>query len=212
MWRSKESRSGRGSELEHTENLRKELPELVKKYQVSTLLDAPCGDFRWMQHVLPEMRVNYIGGEIVYDLVERNSREFGTGNVSFRHIDITKDQLPAADLMIVRDCLFHLPVKEIYHFLTNFCDSTIDLLLTTSHIHSGGKNHDIKVGEFRYLYLFLEPFSFPIDPLERIMESDQPPIKREMCLFSKKQVKIARDNLHNAVAIDVMDAPCESAE
>ena len=139
MWRSKESRSGRGSELEHTENLRKELPELVKKYQVSTLLDAPCGDFRWMQHVLPEMRVNYIGGEIVYDLVERNSREFGTGNVSFRHIDITKDQLPAADLMIVRDCLFHLPVKEIYHFLTNFFDSTIDLLLTTSHIHSGGK-------------------------------------------------------------------------
>ena len=46
-WNSLESRSGEGSTFENTENIRLMLPKLLNKYQISILLDVPCGDFNW---------------------------------------------------------------------------------------------------------------------------------------------------------------------
>src|SRR5215212_9991686 len=50
-WRDPESLSGAGSNLRQTETLRRELPGLLSKLSIRSLLDAPCGDFHWMQHV-----------------------------------------------------------------------------------------------------------------------------------------------------------------
>jgi hypothetical protein len=50
-WHSKESISGNGSELIQTEQIINELPVLLKKYNITSMLDIPCGDFNWMQHV-----------------------------------------------------------------------------------------------------------------------------------------------------------------
>src|SRR6185312_15131601 len=43
-WQSSESRSGPGSTLERTEILRRELPPMLARLGVRTLVDAPCGD------------------------------------------------------------------------------------------------------------------------------------------------------------------------
>ncbi len=51
QWGSQESRSGQGSELAATENLRAYLPELFERLNVRTFLDAPCGDWNWMREV-----------------------------------------------------------------------------------------------------------------------------------------------------------------
>jgi hypothetical protein len=51
QWRNKESRSGEGSTLEYTENIRKELPVLIERYGFKTILDAPGGDYNWFQQV-----------------------------------------------------------------------------------------------------------------------------------------------------------------
>lgn len=50
-WGSLESRSGAGSTLASTANIRRELPGLVERLNIRTLLDAPCGDFNWMKEV-----------------------------------------------------------------------------------------------------------------------------------------------------------------
>ena len=64
-WLSCESRSGRGSTLDYTRPLRKALAKYLNSLNVIVLLDAPCGDFNWMQHVeLPE-KILYIGGDIL---------------------------------------------------------------------------------------------------------------------------------------------------
>ena len=52
-WRKDESASGDGSSLEYTENLRRELPHLFKKFSIKTIFDAPCGDLNWMGEMLP---------------------------------------------------------------------------------------------------------------------------------------------------------------
>ncbi len=191
FWGSRESVSGSGSEISYTANLRRELPALLKDYGVSRFLDAPCGDFNWMSHVVPGLSIEYIGGDIVKGLVRRNRRKFGAANVQFRHMDITRDPLPAADLMMVRDCLFHLSYNDIYRFLENFRRSGIGLLLTTTHLPLDGDNSDIRTGDYRTIHLFASPFCFPQEPLRRIEDWIPPHPQREMCLFTQDQATVA---------------------
>ena len=51
LWGAPESASGLGSELDATATLRAELPRLFEKLGVTSLLDAPCGDAGWINHV-----------------------------------------------------------------------------------------------------------------------------------------------------------------
>ena len=192
VWGSKESVSGPGSELSYTECLRRQLPQLLRQYCVSRVLDAPCGDFNWMRHVVPDLGIEYIGGDIVKEIVVRNQQEFGTNGVSFRQLDIVRDPLPASELMMVRDCLIHLSYREIYGFLVNFCQSNTGLLLTTTHLPDDGENSDIQTGDVRSIHLFSPPFCFPQPPLQRLNDWIPPHQEREMCLFTKSQAEVAR--------------------
>ncbi|MCY4101455.1 MAG: hypothetical protein OXF46_11145 [Rhodobacteraceae bacterium] len=79
IWGSKESPSGTSSELEATTNIRKQIPALVKEYEVKRILDIPCGDYNWMRYVVPKLDVEYIGGDIVKPLIEKNRRKYGGG-------------------------------------------------------------------------------------------------------------------------------------
>src|SRR3954453_10803029 len=64
LWGSDASVSGLGSQLNSTARLRELLPGLLHELNARTLLDIPCGDFRWMSQVeLPIER--YIGADIV---------------------------------------------------------------------------------------------------------------------------------------------------
>ena len=48
FWSSKNSSSGMGSELQHTENVRNWLLLNIPILNISEVVDAPCGDFNWM--------------------------------------------------------------------------------------------------------------------------------------------------------------------
>lgn len=188
-WGEGETKSGSGSTLEHTENLRRELPVLAEKFKIRRFLDAPCGDFAWMQHVVKAMHVSYVGGDIVRPIVEELQAKFGSADIQFVHLDITKDKLPAADLMMCRDCLFHLCYKDIAAALENFLASEIPYLLTTTHINKTAfANRDIVTGEHRLMDLFSAPFNFPTDPLHRIEDWVMPKPEKEMCLWSREQI------------------------
>ena len=185
-WRGSESASGAGSSLAATREVRRHLPRIVARYGVGHLLDAPCGDFHWMKEVvreLPELR--YTGGDIVARLVADNRRRFGTERVRFETLDITADPLPAADLLMVRDCLFHLSYADVSRFLVNLARADIGLLLTTTNVIEGRtiENRDIASGDFRPVDLFAEPFGFPRDCLERFADNDVSEVGKRMCLF-----------------------------
>lgn len=193
-WGDGETLSGSGSTLDHTLNLRGNLLELVRRFGIKRFLDAPCGDFAWMRHVLNDMDVTYIGADIVAPIISGLQAEFETDKVSFVHLDITRDRLPQADIMMCRDCLFHLCYMDIARALRNFIDSDIPYLLTTTHINkSGFKNRDIQTGEHRLIDLFAEPFCFPDHPLERISDWIKPKPEKEMCLWSREQVLVGTE-------------------
>lgn len=165
-WGEATSRSGPGSSLVETEHLARELPSLLRKLGAGSLLDIPCGDFTWMATVeLGEIR--YVGADIVETLV-REARRWESPSRSFLRLDLTRDDLPRCDVVLVRDCLVHLSSREVLFALANVVRSRAKFLLTTSFTRPH-ENLDIKTGEWRPLNLELPPFSLP-PPLIRLEE------------------------------------------
>ncbi|EMD25638.1 class I SAM-dependent methyltransferase [Amycolatopsis azurea] len=167
LWESS-SVSGPGSESVQTRELREQLPVLLERFGVRTLLDLPCGDFGWLSEVELDLD-RYIGADIVTDLVEANAARFRDDPVrEFRSLDLTGDPLPAADLVLCRDCLVHLSFADIERALRNLRRSGSRYLLTTTFTELG-TNDDIVTGDWRPLNLCREPFGFP-EPLAVLVE------------------------------------------
>jgi hypothetical protein len=165
-WGDEESVSGSHSTIRYTDGLRRQLPQLLASLGVRRILDAPCGDYNWFRLVPRDEGVTYLGADIVEALVTRNQNAFGDGKTSFRHLDITRDRLPDADVWICRDCLFHFSDTNIWRAIDNFLGSDIPYLLTTTFPQSTD-NRNIPTGGFRMLNLEAPPFSFP-KPVESL--------------------------------------------
>jgi hypothetical protein len=138
--------------------IRKQLPLIIEKYAIRSMLDVPCGDYIWMKTI--EKTCNYIGGDIVVDMIENNQKLYASDSVQFRQIDITKDTLPAVDLIFCKDCLQHLSYANIHKALRNFKNSGSKYLLVTSYPKTW-INHDIVDGDYRALNLRRPPFHLP---------------------------------------------------
>lgn len=187
-----ESRSGDTSTLRSTANLRKELPRLLHKFDVETFFDAPCGDMNWMKQVLKDVRVNFIGADIVEPMIDELESDPELNQATFMKLDLTCDELPSADLMLARDFLFHLSFDDTLAFLRNFVKSDIRYLLTTSHINDGKfENRDIPTGRFRQIDLFEAPYNFPRDTLDKILDGKN---DRYLYLWTRAQIADACEN------------------
>jgi SAM-dependent methyltransferase len=161
-----ESVSGPGSDLRQTQAIRARLPQLLQSLNVRSLLDVPCGDFHWMR--LVETDADYVGADIVAELIERNQRAYGSERRRFICIDLCRDALPRADLVLCRDCLVHLPNRDVARALANIRQSGATYLLTTTFVERAG-NPDIATGKWRPLNLQRPPFDLPA-PLDLIDE------------------------------------------
>jgi len=192
LWGGDESLSGPGSTAEMTAHLRARLPELVRDYQIRSMVDAPCGDFAWMKLVLGEINIRYTGCDIVESVIDRNISLFAAPEVFFSVKDICSDPLPEADLMFVRDCLFHLSEADIGRFLETLAGIDYKYLMTTTHdvaAIEGFRNTDIKTGDFRRIDLFSAPYGFDRDSvLEEVNDYIDGHLPRSMVLLAKKDV------------------------
>jgi SAM-dependent methyltransferase len=167
LWNNEESRSGGGSTLKKTRNIRTRLPQLVRERGIRSLLDAGCGDFHWMKEV--ELGATYIGGDIVREIIDRNGANYGDGTTSFVELDITRDEIPPVDMILCRECLFHLSYADIFNAIGRFKGSGAKYLLATHH-PGQPENRDIVTGMCRALNLEAWPFNFP-RPVEVIDEN-----------------------------------------
>ncbi len=162
-----QSRSGLGSELGATARLRAILPSFLARHGVRSLLDVPCGDFGWLS--LVDLGVSYTGADIVPSLVDENERRYGgPSGRRFLTLDLTKDALPRADLVLCRDCLVHLSFEHAGRALANIRASGATYLLTTTFLEHDA-NTDIEDGDWRMLNLERAPFNLP-PPIDVLVE------------------------------------------
>jgi hypothetical protein len=168
VWQSVESRSGNGSTLERTKIVRQELPALLERLGVDSLLDAPCGDMNWIATI--DLPIDtYIGADVVPDLIAANTRRHADRQRRFLVADITRDDLPRCDAVLCRDCLIHLPNATVLATIRNLRRSGAAYLLATTHT-TVEENQDIAAGEWRSINLQKPPFLLP-DPQQMLVEN-----------------------------------------
>jgi hypothetical protein len=185
QWGALESKSGPGSILEHTDTIRKAIPEIIEKYKIGSILDAACGDYNWFKWI--KRTIPYIGIDIVEKIIDQNNLLYQNDITRFISIDITKDLLPVSDLVICREAMQHWSNADIRNFLDNFLKSENKYLLTTN--CGIGPNEDIKTGQYRFLNLHAEPLNFGL-PLEVISEWNWPSFPpKTLNLYARDAIK-----------------------
>ncbi len=83
-------------------------------------------------------------------------------------LDLQSSPLPAADLMLCRDCLVHLSFADIARAIANVRTARVAYLLATT-FPSQATNEDILTGDWRPLNLEVAPFHWP-SPQEYLIE------------------------------------------
>ncbi len=169
LWGAAASTSGLGSELDATAVLRTELPRLLQKLAVASLLDAPCGDAGWINHA--DLGVGYVGVDIVPSLIESLQARAAAGEIKgeYHLADVTCDPLPRCDAILCRDCLVHLSFANIERATANFRASGAKWLIATN-FPDWQTNADCEDGDWRALNLERAPFSWG-PPVEWLNEN-----------------------------------------
>lgn len=138
----------------------------LKSFQESiTVLDLGCGDFNIGKQILPYAK-KYIAVDIAENVINYNKSKFIQENLEFLCLDIAKDALPEADVVIIRQVLQHLSNREVKMILSKL--NAFKYILLTEHLPSSKfePNKDIISGQgIRLkkqsgLCIIEEPFNF----------------------------------------------------
>ena len=155
--------SGNGSLPEQTAELIKNIPHIIKCYNITTLLDVPCGDFEYMKYIYSKIP-NYIGGDISENVINRNRSIYP--DIDFRIINLKDDPLPQCDCILIRDLFVHLTYKEIKQCVQNIKKHNIKYILTTTFTLTGiirePNRTDIVISPE---YVFWQPINLQLAPL-----------------------------------------------
>ena len=107
---------------------------------------------------------NYIGADIVPQLIDDNNALFAPSQRRFEILDLTKDSLPTVDLIVCRDYLIHSSNRLVIRALRNIVNSGSKFVLLTTFPRSR-LNEDMPTGGWRPLDLTVPPFGLPAPDL-----------------------------------------------
>ena len=167
-------------------SLLEELPPLLKKLEVKSILDIPCGDF----HLLKTIDLgflDYTGCDIVEHIIQNDIKQYANEKRKFLKLDILKDDLPKADIIFCKDLLIHLPLENCLKAIKNIKKSGAKYFMVET-FPSLKKNTDIHTGAWRPFNLNIHPFFFP-EPEYRIkIKTITKGLTKEIDLWSIKNL------------------------
>jgi hypothetical protein len=166
-WTSTESRSGIGSHLEYTESIRKLITELIDG-GVGYIWDCSCGDWNWMKEIR-ESLPNYVGNDIVDELIELNTKKFGSDTIKFQCGDMLEElkklESASVDLLLCRHTLEHLSTDYVTNVIKEIRRVSKTALITSNNggnslLNPNGYNsRGINLGIDEYFQILGEPKS-----------------------------------------------------
>jgi SAM-dependent methyltransferase len=173
--------SGSGSDYKYSAPYTQLIIDFIRTNDVKQVVDLGCGDFRVGKSIVDSTHVNYIGIDVVKELVDYNNEIFASPNIHFKSINITRDKLPSGELCLIRQVLQHLSNSDILAVLNK--TKKYKYLIITEHlpdINNPIPNIDkYPDGDIRYsrgsgVYLNLPPFNRKIKELLSVAPQEHP--------------------------------------
>ena len=110
--------SGPGSDHIVSQGYVEAVRRFIDKYRIISILDLGCGDFRVASAFCQGEGLSYHGVDIVQELIRFNTERYGSTNVTFSCRDILTDDLPPAQLCLIRQVLQHLSNEQVQRVLS----------------------------------------------------------------------------------------------
>jgi SAM-dependent methyltransferase len=164
-------RSGEGSAPELNKGYISLLQRFIRERGIRAAVDVGCGDWSFSR-LIDWSGVNYIGVDIVPEVVETLRARYARPSVCFELGDFVTCDLPPADLIIAKDALQHLPTELVKKFLTRLPRFNYAILTNDRRrleprawrnlwlpVESEVVNSDIRPGGYRPLRLREPPFN-----------------------------------------------------
>lgn len=137
MWGSRDALySGTGSRGSAADQYVAVIQKFIDANRVSSVVDLGCGDFQIGMRIA-ESCERYTGVDVVKFVVDENTRRHASDTVSFRHMNIVDDELPGADLCLIRQVLQHLSNAQIKRILAKL--SKYRFVIITEHYPSSAE-------------------------------------------------------------------------
>ena len=152
--------SGHGSNTntEQFYNLEENLNKVIEIYNIKSILDVPCGDFLWMNEILKNKKINYLGVDIVDELIKNNKRKFKNNSIDFEVNDIANfSSKKSFDLIIIRDLFIHIDNSDILKILDSI--KLLDFKYIALNSYENDINENVTIGKHRKVNLLANPFN-----------------------------------------------------
>lgn len=166
----------------YVENILPILSELGK--EKLRVVDLGCGDFVVGKELLKNKpKIQYIGCDIVPEIISSHINNHASENVSFQHIDIVSQELPDGEVCLVRQVFQHLPNDDITAVLKKLSKYKRVIITEAQPFEKvGAPNPDKKVGaDIRFdwktgrgrgIELNLPPWNLLIEEICRVTGSE----------------------------------------
>ncbi|TKK69873.1 class I SAM-dependent methyltransferase [Ilyomonas limi] len=151
--------SGEGSLPENTEIYRQFLEQFIRDKEIKSVIDYGCGDWQFSR-LVNWGNVQYLGLDVVDSLIDNHNKTYRSNNIQFQSLDGIPDELPDADLILIKDVLQHWPNQTIISFIPKIEKYKFALITNCINPEDATDNHDIHEGDFHYLDLTKPPFSY----------------------------------------------------
>lgn len=131
--------SGDGTHHPDTQQYIDQVRKFIVDRSIGSILEIGCGDFHVSGQILKEIDVTYTGGDVVAALIDHHQQNYQTEKIRFLKINAIEDELPNAELIIIRQVLQHLSNEHIQKILVKL--SGFKYALITEHLPVSNSVH-----------------------------------------------------------------------
>ena len=165
--------SGSGSQPQNSKAYEDLIVAYVEEHGITSIVDVGCGDFQVSGRImarLPE-EVTYTGCDVSSVVIDHNTKKFATDRIAFRQVDASETDLPAGELVLMREVMQHLDNAAILEILPKL--EAFPHAIVSNTIAKGAKPVNIDLAPGRGaragigsgLWLDKPPYNRPVEEL-----------------------------------------------